>query len=241
LRDTDRDWCEIADSFPYFGVLSHERFKNPTLEDLREFFLSGEYDVAHYLETSRRVFGPFEPKSALDFGCGVGRILIPLAKLTGNATGVDIADGMLRLARRHAAEAGFQVTLAKTIPADRTFEWVVSHIVLQHIPPVRGYPIIRELWRAVAPDGLLFLQLTVFRDSGQVGEFFRGASLLSYDGASADIYSKTEDQTARIIMYDYELSRVFACMPMADGCRIYLEKSIHGGHHGFRIYVRKQP
>jgi len=64
--------------------------------------------------------------------------------------------------------------------------------------------------------------------------------LLNYDGTRAESYEETGDETPRILMYDYELSRVFACMPMADGCPVYLEKTDHGGHHGFKIYARKQ-
>lgn len=240
MRDTDRDWRAIADAYPYFGVFAHERFKKPSPEDLKEFFATGENDIAAYLQTSRRIFGPFEPKSALDFGCGVGRLLIPLAKLTGNATGVDIADGMLALARKHADEAAAPVTLTKSIPANQTFDWVISQIVLQHIPPQRGYPIIGDLWRAVAPNGLAALQIVTFRDNVQVEEMVRDFSVVSYDGARIVNYSGDEDQTPRMSMYDYELSRVLACMPMADGSPVYLEKTIHGTYHGFKIYVRKR-
>ena len=224
--------------FPYFGVFTHERYKNPSRDDLKEFFASGEIDIAHFVATCRRVFGAFEPKSALEFGCGVGRLLIPLAKLTGHATGVDVADGMLSLARSYADDAGASVILAKTIPADEKFDLVLSHITLQHIPPGRGYSLIAQLWGAVAPGGLIVLHVTAFRT--RFNDLLIGSSLLNYDGTRAESYEETGDETPRILMYDYELSRVFACMPMADGCPLYLEKTDHGGHHGFKIYARKQ-
>jgi len=240
LRDTDRDWNAIAESFPYFGVLAHDRFKRPSARDLIEFFDTGQKDITAYLETSRRVFGPLEPKSALDFGCGVGRHLIPLARVTGCATGVDIADAMLLLARKHAEDVGLSVTLTKSIPADRKFDWVNSQIVLQHIPPRRGYAMINQLWRAVAPDGLLTLHITAFRDKTHLGEVVRDFSIIGYDGERAMNYSEDADQTVGMSMYDYELSRVFACMPMMDGCEVFLQKVIHGGCHGFRVFVRKR-
>jgi SAM-dependent methyltransferase len=239
LKDTDRDWRVIADSSPYFGVLSHEHFRDPSPVDLQEFFATGETDIATYLATIHRIFGPFEPRSALDFGCGVGRVLIPLAKLTGDATGVDIADGMLSLARYHAEQANTPVTLTTTIPANRTFDWVNSQIVLQHIPPRRGYPIISNLWRAVAPNGLLVLHVTTFRDGAHTAELVRDFSIISYDAERVVGYMEATDRRPVVSMYDYDLNRVFACMPMADGSPVYMEKTNHGGFYGFRIYLRK--
>jgi 2-polyprenyl-3-methyl-5-hydroxy-6-metoxy-1,4-benzoquinol methylase len=239
--DTDRDWCAIADAFPYFGVITEERYKNPSAEDLKEFFATGQNEIAAFLARSERIFGPFEPKSALDFGCGVGRLLIPLAKLAGNATGVDVSDKMLSLARKHAKDAGVSVTLTKSIPADQTFDWVNSHVVLQHISPRRGYSIIHDLWDALAPGGLLVLHITTFRDKAHLGDLLGNDSIVGYDGERAINYSKVDDQIRGILMYDYDLSHVFANMPMANGCPLYLEKVDHAGHHGFRIYVRKRP
>ena len=86
-RDTDRDWTWIADSLPYFGVLSNDKFINPTPDSLAEFFATGDRDVEQTLGMIRRRFGDFTPRSALDFGCGVGRLLIPMAKRTGRAAG----------------------------------------------------------------------------------------------------------------------------------------------------------
>ena len=94
-RDTDRDWEQIGRTKPYHGVLANPQFLNPGPEDLRDFFTSGERDIRRVLASLRKAFGPFEPKSALDFGCGVGRLLIPLARECGHAFGVDVSEPML--------------------------------------------------------------------------------------------------------------------------------------------------
>ncbi len=47
----------------------------------------------------------------LDVGCGTGRHAIELARRGFKVTGVDLSEGMLAEARRHAADAGVQITL----------------------------------------------------------------------------------------------------------------------------------
>lgn len=37
MRDTDADWNHIADSNPYYGVLTNEQFLNPDEEALKVF------------------------------------------------------------------------------------------------------------------------------------------------------------------------------------------------------------
>ena len=46
------------------------------------------------------------PAVAVEFGCGVGRIVVPLAGRCERAIGVDIAAGMLEEARVEAARRG---------------------------------------------------------------------------------------------------------------------------------------
>lgn len=151
MRDTDRDWEIIGETDPYFGVLTHDKFKRENLDDAgrSEFFRTGQENISYFLEKMRSTFGAFVPRSALDFGCGVGRLTVPLAETTGAATGVDVSQGMLAEARRHNHPG---LRFMETIPDER-FDWVVSIIVLQHIPPERGYEILKTLLDRVAPDG----------------------------------------------------------------------------------------
>lgn len=187
----------------------------------------------------REKFGEFYPKSALDFGCGVGRLTIPLARISGSVTGIDVASGMLKLAAKHAASSGVQLELLQAIPDRRQFDWVNSMIVLQHIPPRRGYGIIKQLWDAVAADGVLSLQITIYKDSRHMGELARDLKVFRYDGEQLLNYS-LDDETIGMSMYDYDLSRIFSIVDLSDGQGVYMEKTDHGGCHGFRIYVRKR-
>src|SRR5438105_1137288 len=108
IRDTDRDWAKVAEENPYWGVLSVDRFigKEIPHAEREEFFQSGEQTVEHIFAVIGTYFMPnFAPARSLDFGCGVGRTLIPIARRSGEAIGVDIAPRMLDLSRRHLQRA----------------------------------------------------------------------------------------------------------------------------------------
>lgn len=239
MRDTDRDWQEISARHPYFGVLADQRFLNPDAYDLAAFFESGEHDMAATISRCRHVFGSFEPKSGLDFGCGVGRLVIPMAKICQVATGVDVAPEMLKLAARHAEEFGVNAHFTTEIPEDSTFDWVNSYIVLQHIPPARGYDIIRRLWGIVAPGGIMTIHVTAYKDGRHVGEINRDIQLFRYDGERVENYTAGSASSGGMSMYDYDLSRVMAILELAPGAPIYMTKTDHGGCHGFIIHAKK--
>lgn len=238
-RDTDSDWDHIGRTNPYFGVLANKQYLNPGPEDLLDFFRTGEDVVRRISAGLASAFGSFQPKSALDFGCGVGRLLIPLARQCGAAFGVDVSEPMLELSRKHCREAGVNVELSTTIPTDRTFDLVNSSIVMQHIQPSKGYRIIRQLWDCVSAGGCLALQVTAYRNASHTGELIRDLQTFSYDGELVSNFSEASDQPGSMSMYDYNFSRVFAQFHLLDGARILLEKTVHGGCHGFFIYVRK--
>lgn len=240
MRDTDKDWSAIGDAHPYFGVLTNERYLNPSSDDIKDFFLSGEKDIDHLSNIIANHFGAFEPNSALDFGCGVGRLVIPLARRTGRATGVDISEGMLARARIHAADAGANIDFVHQIPDDAKFDWVNTTVVLQHIPPARGYGIVRKLWAAVADGGMLTLHLTIYKDARHVGELQRDLAAFRYDGETLINYALDDDGDVGMSMYDYDLSRIFQIIDLEDGQAVYMEKTDHGGCHGFRIYIRRR-
>lgn len=238
-RDTDRDWRMIGATEPYFGVLTSESFKRDNLDDAarESFFASGLSDVRHHFDRMNALFGRFEPRSALDFGCGVGRLTVPLAQIAGQATGVDISPGMLAEARLHKAPG---LTFVDSMP-DGAFDWVMSLIVLQHVPPERGYDILRQLLARVSDGGGATIQLMFARTI----EHARSAGgRLILDGT--DVLPAKDSRSIRgipagvMLMHDYDLSRVVGLFYQAGMTSLHLEHCDHGGIVGATIYARKR-
>jgi hypothetical protein len=94
---SDDEWQAWGERDPYFGVLAHQRFRRGQLTAAAraEFFASGREDLAAALAGCRTHLGECSLERTLDFGCGVGRVLIPLA--LAQCVGVD--------SRRQCAEA----------------------------------------------------------------------------------------------------------------------------------------
>jgi SAM-dependent methyltransferase len=96
--------------------------------------------------------------TALELGCGTGFFLLNLKLAgvleTGHVT--DLSHGMVEVACRNAAALGFdvegRVADAESIPyPDASFDLVVGHAVLHHIPDVeRAF---REVMRVLKPGG----------------------------------------------------------------------------------------
>jgi SAM-dependent methyltransferase len=236
-RDTDADWRKLGNDEPYFGVLANPRFllANLTPEALEEFYASGTADIGHYLALMRSRLGDFAPASALDFGCGVGRLTAALAEVTGDATGIDIAEGMLAEARKRA-RPGLDFTL--DLP-DRLFDWIVSIIVFQHIQPARGYDLLRALLSRLAPSGGITLQLTVYREprfATAAGARLSLGERIEMLDTSAALAALPEGE---MVMFDYDLSIVFALLVEAGIGDIVMLPTDHGGFRGALILGRK--
>ncbi|MFT4125226.1 MAG: methyltransferase domain-containing protein [Gordonia sp. (in: high G+C Gram-positive bacteria)] len=95
---------------------------------------------------------------AMELGCGTGFFLLNLMQsgvaTTGSVT--DLSPGMVKVALRNAENLGLdvdgRVADAEKIPyADDTFDLVVGHAVLHHIPDVEQS--LREVLRVLKPGG----------------------------------------------------------------------------------------
>ena len=81
--DTDRDWQQFGQTDPYWAVITVDDYRkdNLTADGLDRFYDSGETHVRWFFDVVRRhIDEGFAPRSALDFGCGVGRLALPLAR-----------------------------------------------------------------------------------------------------------------------------------------------------------------
>ncbi len=167
MKSTDAAWETWGQTDPYFAVVSHPQFRTGTLPHHREeFFAGGREIVARRIAEYEQVFGPLPRSTALDFGCGVGRLTLPLAEQFVGVTGLDISEAMLVEARRNAMDQGLSNVQFErsddTLSAARgTYAFVHTYIVLQHIPTRRGMMIISELLDRVQPDGGFFLHVSV--------------------------------------------------------------------------------
>ena len=242
VRDTDADWNLIATHQPYFGVLANERYRseNLTPETIDDFYASGRADIDHVIGVLKRVTGiDVSPARALDFGCGAGRLTLAMAKYAKHVVGVDVAEGMLQVAREQAAahKVG-NVELRTTIPSDQV-DWINSLIVFQHIPPPRGYSILADLVALLAPGGFLSVQVTFFRDDRHVAEITRDLADYRYDGTTVELLSHAASEAGSMSMYDYDLNRVVRTLFLGGIESVTLEHTDHGGCHGAWFYGRK--
>jgi SAM-dependent methyltransferase len=132
-----------------------------------EEFLASAAEVTSALEPEFSRLPPASPdrRSALEIGCGPGRLMRPMSKHFGEIHGVDISDEMIRVATEQLKDiphAHVHVTPDSTLSmfADRSFDFVYSYIVFQHIPNrdvVLNY--LRESGRVLKPGGILRCQL----------------------------------------------------------------------------------
>jgi SAM-dependent methyltransferase len=170
MKRSDRAYDSVGRTEPYFGVITLDRYLSANLNAaaLREFFETGEAHVARVLATIRARFAAdFKPRRALDFGCGVGRILVPLAREAGHAVGVDVSDAMMAEAARNCRECNLtNVSFVKSDDQlsrlEGTFDLIHSIIVFQHIAPRRVEGLVRGLLAHLEPGGVGALHFTTW-------------------------------------------------------------------------------
>ena len=201
----------------------------------REFFESGQADVNRLFQ----LIGDAAPADALDFGCGVGRMTLALAKRAERVVGVDIAPQMLALARQNAAEAGItNVVFVEEIP-DQRFDFIVSLIVFQHVPVARGMQLLRSLLERLRPGGVAALHFTLAREGGRVRRALRpiraNVPLIHW------IASRLEGNPLALPymqMNEYDLAAILLELDRAGCEEPKLEPTNHGGVEGVIVVAR---
>jgi SAM-dependent methyltransferase len=155
------DWDERARVDARFFVAFGRR------RQTREEFLATAAEVLHAIkEEFRRLgsHGDLRRLSALEIGCGPGRLMLPLSQDFGKIQGVDVSGEMIALARENLAAVPhaevYRNEGADLGPiADESIDFCYSYAVFQHIPDkevVWNY--LRETCRVLKPDGLLRFQ-----------------------------------------------------------------------------------
>jgi SAM-dependent methyltransferase len=242
LRDTDADWRAITSAEPYYGVLADRRFlkRNLTEDAIEEFYRLGDDEIEWVVSNIKTRFDPaFRPAHVIDFGCGVGRHSFALATHAGRVTGVDTSPAMLEIAeqhrkRRRLATIGFRGTLP-----DEPVQWVHSYLVFQHIPPARGYGLLRDLLSRLAPGGMASIQVMAYREPRHLG--LDDIGLCSFDGEKLAVLAPPDEMPVGVMqMYDYDLGKLLPVFVAAGIGALWLFHVDFAGHHGVWLLGRRE-
>lgn len=161
------DWDELGELDPFWAVLSDPNRKFGRW-DVNEFLETGVVEVQELLSIADELGYPAARFRALDFGCGVGRLTRALATHFQECTGVDISASMVAKASdlsRSLGNCSFIVNEEEGLSrfSDDSFDFVVSRLVLQHLPSTKAIEsYIREFVRVLRKNGLLVFQLPCF-------------------------------------------------------------------------------
>lgn len=154
------------------GALPEERYRHETLqgESLQRFYEHGEREIQRVIadfeaHTGARVDG----RRILDFGCGMGRLALPLAERAEFVYGVDLLPGELAAADRAARARG--LTNVEWLESTRLselagrYDLAISYWVFQHIPTREGERLLAEIVDGLAPGGFAALHFLVRTES----------------------------------------------------------------------------
>ncbi|MBC7844332.1 MAG: methyltransferase domain-containing protein [Gemmatimonadaceae bacterium] len=246
MAGTDTAWEFYGKQDPYYGVLSNDAFRKDSLDgDAKaRFFSSGERYVENVLETVRtHLATSFVPASVLDFGCGVGRLALPLARQCSRVVGVDISQSMLAEARRNAVESS--LSNVEFVQSDDLiskavgeFDLVHSFIVFQHIPTARGEAIFRQLIARVRPGGVGVVHFT-YANAPRT-PLVRRLLTKAYERVPGILWLKNLVKRDAIgvpvmQMNTYDLNRLH-CILQESGCHDVHTRFTEASHYNYPIY-----
>ena len=244
MPSNNKEWERIGQTEPFYGVLTDKQFLTASRDEQAEekFWSSGERHIKSVFEfVSAHLTPEFAPEEALDFGCGIGRLLFPMANRCTRVTGVDVSASMLKHA--HEQLAAKDLSNISLVHADdglfsgpEKFDLIHSYIVFQHIPLSRGYLILDQLLGRLKPGGVGILHYTfnnykrhkwVRRIHGwplgkQIGNFLRARPLAE----------------PVMQMNEYDLNRIMSRIQPISAGKVHIEFTDHGVL-GVILYFKK--
>jgi len=236
------------------GVLSvGPNHKAPRLggEASEEFFANGERQVAKLARDVQALTGfTFESQRALDFGCGVGRLALPLAGRCEHVYGLDISQPALEAADKRAKR--LHVNNVEWLDASRLgelsgrYDLVQSLLVFQHIPSREGERILDTIVRGLRPGGVGAIQFTL-RPSRPVAGFFhslktaRSSTLNPFSSRSVAL--NPFSSYPYMLIHSYSLNRICKLLADADAFHSHVRWHPPAGAHDVVtvIFQKRKP
>jgi SAM-dependent methyltransferase len=175
-------WTHLGLVQPYFSVLTLPQFLPGNIaSSITEFWQTGDRE-ADELESIVRRYGYEElaEKICVEFGCGVGRVTVGLARRCATVHAYDLSNTHLAHAVRRARDTNVGNIVFHQC-ADNLLEMIhpcdlfYSRIVFQHNPPVIISRLIVNALKSLKPGGIALFQVPTY----ELGYRFRTAEWLA--------------------------------------------------------------
>jgi len=171
LERVEATWVQLGNEDAHWSVITDDKFRKKSLDNhIGDFFETGEGTIARLEAALERVGTSLsEIDLAMDFGCGVGRLSIPLGRKVRHVLGVDISEAHLRTAKANMERFDcnnvelFNVKSLEDMSDFQRFDLVISMIVLQHNPPPVMLKILTDLCSSVKSGGYLYIQAQTYQ------------------------------------------------------------------------------
>ncbi len=163
LSELQKVWEDWARADPLWAILS-DPTKTQRRWDRDAFFSTGREEVEAVMADLESRGIQVKRGRCLDFGCGVGRLTQALAEFFEVCDGVDISPTMLLKAQEFNIfpDRCFYRLNDKpdlSIYPGRSFDFIYSNIVLQHIKPHLSERYVREFVRLLTDGGVAMFQV----------------------------------------------------------------------------------
>ena len=251
MSKSSKVWEYYAQNDPYWSVLTFEEYKRNNLNDeqLSKFFQSGEnhiHKVFHIIEEFHQ--DNFKPKLSLDYGCGVGRNLIPLSRRSNEVIGVDISTTMLKEAKVNsnnleANNVRFMQVSEFLDNKSISYDFLHSFIVIQHIEKNEGLKIFRKLNEKLSTGGFAAIHITFFENKSEnlnlLHLFYHNLKMIKI-GVSSFFSGHSFSNKPRMLMTPYPLNEIFRILIEYGATCIRSYPIVHGPHMGLFLFYKKE-
>ncbi|MEM1319721.1 MAG: class I SAM-dependent methyltransferase [Bacteroidota bacterium] len=240
LNDLQRNWDQFGKEDPFWAIITRPEMKGNKWEE-EAFFATGQGRARKVTKKINRLLPNFRFQSALDFGCGVGRITQALADHFEAANGVDIAPSMIKLAKELNKKSNCHYFLNEkndlSLFKAEQFDLVFSVITLQHMQPRYAKNYLAEFLRVLKKGGMLIFQIPSKPDQGTLNYHNALGKLQSSTAPSAP----SENTQPVMEMYWIPIGEVVNLLTAQGGQILRIEKDNAAGEDwdSYTYYVGK--
>jgi SAM-dependent methyltransferase len=163
IKNFQKQWNALGTSDPMWAVLT-DPAKKGNRWDRDEFFASGVRQVEAIGQRLKKLKIDFPSGTAIDFGCGLGRLTQALCPHFEKCIGIDLSESMVQKAREYNQFPDKCAYLVNAEPdlrqiPDASADFILSLIALQHTATPFQEQYVGDFIRILKPGGIAYFQV----------------------------------------------------------------------------------